>query len=379
MKKALLSSIILTTALSSFAVDFGGLLQNNSVIANQPASDKELKLDQTNSASLWFKAPMGTPANYFLIQGTYKFEKDFGNEITVNAVNLDLAKFVYTEDEFTLTAGRFPAADLSGIVYSQEGDGCSIEFDTPVLYLSGYGFFTGLLNSQYVTIIVPQYEKDTDKVYQKTPGYIVTGARAGLPYFLGEQSVSAEGIFTFRTEGKTHTRVYAEGGLNGPFLINGVYYNLCGVLSFEKFGSSTYKMGNLSKGSLSWFPGILDSCVSVNSIYASGDQGPFDSFTAFTSGTAINSLMEPEYTEIFINGLSGSIKPADNILLNGGFMVAMDASDSVKYQGFQYNAGASWQIFSDVLAGAELTQYFASEKTDENNKTSITIRVAVTF
>ena len=52
--------------------------------------------------------------------------------------------------------------------------------------------------------------------------------------------------------------------------------------------------------------------------------------------------------------------------------------DSIEYKGFQYNAKINWQIVSDVLASAGITQYFDSDDSDIN-KTSVTIKAVISF
>ena len=49
-----------------------------------------------------------------------------------------------------------------------------------------------------------------------------------------------------------------------------------------------------------------------------------------------------------------------------------------KYSGFQYKALANWQILSDLFAGAELSQFFDKDNSD-NNKTSISLKAILTF
>ena len=382
MKKSVLTALLVSAGLSAFAFDFGGSFVNNSKLANQPASDGDLKLHQKNAVSLWISTPFGSSADsYFTAAGKYQFERDFGKDVTINALDLSLCKAVYVEDEFTITAGRFAQADLSGLVYCQNGDGCSINFESPVFKCTGYGFYTGFLNSQFVTILDEDYTADSDKLYDRAPAYLVTGAKAVLPYFLGEQSVSAEGIFTAKMDSskRAHTRVYAEAALEGPLFINGFYYNITGVIGFNKTGSGDFSMGNLSKGSLTWYGDTKGLCVAANSVYASGHQGPFDNFRGFTSQTATAALTEPEWSGIFVNGLSASVKPTANMLLSASADAVIHAASSFKYAGFQYDANIEYQATSDIYAAANIVQYLASEDSDTNNKTAITLKVIVTF
>ena len=47
--------------------------------------------------------------------------------------------------------------------------------------------------------------------------------------------------------------------------------------------------------------------------------------------------------------------------------------------GFQYSAGLAWQIFSDVMVGADVSQYFDGDGSDYLDKTAFTIKAALSF
>ena len=56
MKKKIIAFVIAASAFSLFAVDFGGVLTNNSTLKNAQEGSS-LKLNQKNSLSLWLKLP----------------------------------------------------------------------------------------------------------------------------------------------------------------------------------------------------------------------------------------------------------------------------------------------------------------------------------
>ncbi|MBR4448627.1 MAG: hypothetical protein IKS30_00300 [Treponema sp.] len=379
MKKSIITTALFSLTLAAFAADFGGTFTNISKFADQTPEDG-LKLDQKDAVSLWFSTPFGSSdANNFLIMGTYQFERNFGLEKTIQYVDLDTARVIYNVSDLTLTAGRFFWADMTGRIYAQNGDGASVTYAQPSFNVTAYGFYTGLLNSQTTTILDPEFSADPDKLYDMCPKYFAGGLKACLPGLMGEQTVSAEGIFTTKLSGTTNTRAYAEAQLSGP-LTNNIYYDVTGAFGFSKYDEGDFEMSNLSVANLNFYPPLnAETSIGLSAVYASGEQGPFKPFVGFTSSTAVESINEEEYTSLAKAGINASVKPVRNLLLLAGADAVFDAmDDSIEYKGFQYNAKINWQIVSDVLASAGITQYFDSDDSDIN-KTSVTIKAVISF
>ena len=379
MKKSIITTALISLTLAAFASDFGGKFTNISKFADQTPDDG-LKLDQKDAVSLWFSTPFGSSdANSFLIMGTYQFERNFGAEKTIQYVDIDTARVIYNVSDLTLTAGRFFWADMTGRIYAQNGDGASVTYAQPSFNVTAYGFYTGLLNSQTTTILDPEFSSDPDKVYDMCPKYFAGGLKASLPGLMGEQTVSAEGIFTTKLSGTSNTRAYAEAQLSGP-LTNNIYYDVTGAFGFSKYDEGDFEMSNLSVANLNFYPPLnAETSIGLSAVYASGEQGPFKQFVGFTSSTAVESIDEPEYTSLAKAGINASVKPVSNLLLLAGADAVFDAmDDSIEYKGFQYNAKINWQIVSDVLASAGITQYFDSDDSDIN-KTSVTIKAVISF
>lgn len=379
MKKSIITTALVSLTLAAFAADFGGTFTNISKFADQTPDDG-LKLDQKDAVSLWFSTPFGSSdANSFLIMGTYQFERNFGLEKTIQYVDIDTARVIYNVSDLTLTAGRFFWADMTGRIYAQNGDGASVTYALPSFNVTAYGFYTGLLNSQTTTILDPEFSADPDKLYDMCPKYFAGGLKASLPGLIGEQTVSAEGIFTTKLSGTANTRAYAEAQLSGP-LTNNIYYDVTGAFGFSKYDEGDFEMSNLSVANLNFYPPLnAETSIGLSAVYASGEQGPFKPFVGFTSSTAVESIDEPEYTSLAKAGINASVKPVRNLLLLAGADAVFDAmDDSIEYKGFQYNAKINWQIVSDVLASAGITQYFDSDISD-NNKTSVTIKAVISF
>ncbi len=383
MKKLLLSALILTSAAFSFAFDFGGSLGNITKFQDTTYADG-LSLDQKNYATLWTKIPFKATSNYFFTQGRYQFEYDDSTQDKINAIDFDSAYFYFSSSNFELKAGRFNHTDISTLVYAQSGDGAELSYSIPSFSAGIYGFYTGLLNSQFITINDSDYTADTDKIYDFCAKYFVSGAKVSLPSFLNEQSLSFEALFATRLEGVKYDRLFVEGCLEGPVsFIDNVFYDVTGVLGVTKYDDGEAKLSNLSKANIYFYPGIKDARICLNAVYTTGTPDNSDAktqaFLAFTSTTAVNSINSDEFTSVFLTGMSASIKPLDSVLVNAGFDAVFSTNNNkIEYSGFQYNAGLDYQIFSDVYTGTAITQYF--DKSDSDiNKTAFSIKAVIVF
>ncbi len=141
---------------SSFAFDFGGLVTNDTII--KTCEDSKFRLDQKNSASLWLRQSISEDgSSYFAAETIYSFERDFNVDSPVNVLDVDLCKLVLkkpTENgTFGISAGRFYYSDLTGTIYNQLSDGIEFLYESPVVQVTVYGAYTGLLNAQNAKMI----------------------------------------------------------------------------------------------------------------------------------------------------------------------------------------------------------------------------------
>lgn len=296
---------------------------------------------------------------------------------------MDIAKLEIIKDDLTINVGRFFYSDLSNIIYTQNGDGLLVSLSKPKFNAKAYGFYTGLLNSHFVTILGdPDKTPDSKKLYDTCQKYAVAGLQASFPVFWKEQSLSTELMWTTRLTSEKLNRGYAELSLNGP-LTEGLFYQVTGVLGILGAEDEDTKVSNLSKAELTYYPNFKDSQISLKAIYTTGNSSEENSkkgdFSGFTSNTAVQSLEEDEYSSIFMTGLSSSIKPIPSLLLSAGFDAVFSTDeDKCEYKGFQYEAGLYYQVVSDVLIGADFTQYFDTDNSDIN-KTALTIKASIAF
>ena len=399
MKKTIskIFACLLAASLSQFAFSFetGAMLSNNTKLANAE-KDGSLKLDQKNGISMWLRTPLSQDgSNYFAGEGSFQTEYDDSIEDSDKKLmlyaDLDLFKFFFKNElesgHLDLSVGRFYNSDLSSLVYGQNGDGAKILLSLPGVDLSLFGAYTGLLNAKNVTILEANDEDSpdlTDKeknVYVLANKYLVGALTLSFPHLIASQTISVEGFGAFSLESTKYNRFYGTLALNGPIL-SPLFYDLTSTFGFAKYDDSDMVKGNLTKGSIIYYPPVYSMSFAVNGLYASGKQGSFDAFQGFSSFTAVNSLHEPEYTSLITAGISFSIKPLPSLLLNASGDVVFDAAEEVNQAGFQYLAGFNWQIFSDVMLGASFGQYIGKEDyeaTIGENKTQIKINAVIAF
>lgn len=383
----------LAIAQSVFALETGGLLTNDSKFLNAE-KDGSLKLDQKNGINLWFRNPVSQDgSSYIAGEGSFLFEKDMRIEDSEKQLklyaDLNLLKLVAKKElesgNLVFSAGRFYNSDLSGLVYTQNGDGVKLEASLSGVEFSVFGAYTGLLNAKNITIL----DNDTDltdkekTVYVMANKFAVGALTLSLPYFAANQTLSIEGFGALSLESTKFNRFYGTVALNGP-LFTPVFYNISSTMGFAKYDEEDMVKGNLTKGAISVYPDFKSMSFSLNGLYASGKQGSFEAFQGFTSNTAVNSLKEDEYSGIALAGISASIKPVENFLFFAGADIVFDTlageeQKSIERSGLQYSAGFNWQVVSDVSLGANLSQFIGKDDYADYNRTQFRITAAIAF
>ncbi len=401
------------------AFDFGGVLTNDS--AFQTYFDGEFNLDQKNSISLWARQNFDKAGeNFFAVEGSYNFEGDFekenDDEKFTNA--LDLTLFAanlsnhFDSSKINFTAGRFYFSDLSGIVFTQDADGAKFDFQNGYFRISAYGAYTGLLNALNTKIISANpaqilqkgetpavqdnskiFAADNDKVYDCAEKYAAAALTLSFPFFAANQTVSAEFLGAFRLEDEKYNRMYATLSFDGP-VYNSLFYDFSstfGFMNYEKEvenGKSETKndVSNLSKIGLYYY--FSKASLGLSGIYASGNQGPFSPFLGFTKNVSTYSLQEFLYSGIIKAGANATLKPLENLLLSANCDLIFNAlagdknekeMEKIEYYGFEYSAGATWQVKSDFQLGVTASQFFDKDNSDLAKKTYINLHAALAF
>ncbi|MBQ4377873.1 MAG: hypothetical protein II821_01555 [Treponema sp.] len=394
-KTLLAAGAVLSVSSFSFAFETGGLLTNDTKYIKD--KDEDASLDQKNGLSLWLRVPLTeNGSSYFTTEGSFKTEYDTSlpeDDRLILTADLDLFKLVLKKEAeagtVLFSAGRFYFSDLSGLVVGQNADGAQLDFSSSVLGVSVYGAYTGLLNEKNITILDDPHagsdSPDPDKVYSLAKKYVFAGLQLSASNFAAGQSAVLESLGAFRLEdGNKFNRFYGTLSLSGPLAAEkAVYYTLLSTLGITQDENDTHK-GNLSSISFSWYPDFKSASLSLNGVYASGKQGPFDGFMGFTSQTAAESVSQPEYSGIAKAGLSASIKPTDNLLISaGGDLVlnaaAGDEGKDIEMEGFQCTIGANYQFLSDVSVGATFNQFVGTGDYSSETKTQFKLSASIAF
>lgn len=391
MKKYLttVSAALLLSA--AYSLDFGALLANDSNFTGNKMS--ELQLDQVDTASAWLKVPLSANS-YFATEGMYRFEKKWIDLFDVeekekeaadeSALDLSLAKFSLLlpagSGSLAVSAGRFATSDATSVIYNQTADGLTITYATPYLNFSLYGAYTGLLNNRTVAMLNESgyAEDDPGKKYALAAKYAVAAVTSSFSNFVGSQTVTLQALGAWRLEGDSFNRMYATLAFNGPLLPR-LFYTLSSTLGLRQYDGEN-ELSNLSKATFAFYTNLKSLSLTAHALYASGSQGSLKAFESVTSQTAVKAFSgRTEYTELLRAGLAASIKPVRQLLLTAGGDVILDAAASTPaYEGFQWQANASWQIVSDVALCASAYQYFNNDD-DQRNKSSIDLYAAISF
>ena len=121
MKKALFILLAVFAAVSlASAVDFGGNIENYSLITNDSDSQK-----QTDKAALWFGV---SPSETIYIKGqgsiAYSMDDyDFLADVDYLYITQDFPGAINEQSAFTYKAGRFFQSEFTGKVFAHRLDG----------------------------------------------------------------------------------------------------------------------------------------------------------------------------------------------------------------------------------------------------------------
>lgn len=363
MKKLVkfISAAVCALSLSSaFALDYGFLLDNNTSFKTNVK--KNMYLLQKDSASAWIKVPFGENRNsYFVGEGLYKFEYNDDTKQMKNYLDVNLLKFVIFKqfDNSSLEAdiGRFFIVDTSGLIFTQNCDGAFVKYTNSLVQVSGYAGYTGLLNGNTVTMInCPSFKgNDTKKIYDLADRNVIAMITGRFENLFADQTLSVQALGSFRADSIAYNRIYATLGMNGP-VTSSLFYSITGTCGFTSYNGNEVKVSPLVRANLTYYFPIAS--VGLNAVYAGKD------FTGITSQTALESIAEPEYSDLLKAGISASVKPLDNLLISVSGDIAFDGSKNLEVKGAQYKVGVDYQVLSDVMIGASWVQYFDINKSD---------------
>ena len=367
-----------TFAVSLHAVDFGGLLKNDTKFTTP--TFQYVGLNQVDSLVGWIKLPITKNGKiYFSAEADATFMYTTPN-LSANMgtasflANLSLCKVTMYNNVWNgilqLNLGRFSNSDSTGRAISQTLDGAQVTFSSNYVKAIVSAGYTGLTNARYDSIIesgTTTFKADPNAVYQPNSPYIVTGISTALPYLFANQTIGFEGYATFGVGGISGSnigtnRFYATAMANGP-IIQSLYYAFSTTFGITGEG----KVGNLSKFSITYYPPALNSSVSAEVLYASGNNGFLSPFTGFTRQTAyLAGNGDTEYSGIIKIGATGTIRPLEMLFINLGADVVLSCMDSFDYTGFQWHSQLDFQPFTDLKIGLSAQQFIGKDSTRNN-------------
>ena len=391
MKKLVKTAAVLgmlgTIATGVYAFDFGGLFKNNTKFSTP--SFEYAGLDQMDSLSGWVKVPLTQDEKvYFSAEADATFQYSNSN-LSLGGqagtasfyLNLPLCKLTLYSNLwngiFQLNAGRFTAADSTGMILSQTTDGIQGTFSSNYVKAILYAGYTGLTNSRTDYIIdgdSSTFSYDASAVYQFNSPYALTSLSVALPFLFSNQTLAFEGLAAFGLPGITgdnsgDNRYYLTALMNGPIVKN-LYYSV----------STTFGLGdgvtNLSRAAFTFYPTVLDSSVALEILYASGNNGFLSPFRGFTSQSAYLASGSTEYSGIIKAGLSGSIRPVSKLFISLGTDVVMSVADSFGYSGFQWFTQLQYQPFTDLKVGLAANQFIGQDSSLNNMGISLNLTFA---
>lgn len=352
--KRLYATLIALTAVSalSFALDFGGTLENDSSYSSKAG----LGFTQKDTGHLWFTAELGNAWNFnATVEGTFNSATPlFYGDIEQLSLTGTFQKVPLGPSVFTVELGRFFFSEASQRVFANRMDGFRMDFAYPSFTLQTALGYTGFLNKYYASIVMSKLDavdsNDTALIF--SPPRMIGSVSLNFPELVAQQSLTvtflAQEDLRNRVRGNdipAGTEVYNPSGgglvdtqywglaLDGPVTRN-VYYNVYGYLNTGRsltFGNDTqsstgqsYQYQNilayLAGLSLRYYiPQFYQALASATFLYASGDgdtttyyegngSGNLTQFVP-VSGSTLGTAFSPSSSNILATELAFSLKP----------------------------------------------------------------------
>ncbi|MDX9801726.1 MAG: hypothetical protein RBT69_10365 [Spirochaetia bacterium] len=359
MRKTIFLLLAFFTALSfASAVDFGGNLENYSLITSDSDSQK-----QTDKASLWFAV---TPSETIYIKGQGSFaysmdDYDFLADIDYLYITQDFPGAINEQSAFTYKAGRFFQSEFTGKVFAHRLDGALFTLALPIANFSLGAGYTGLLlkpvsgvNNTAADII-----DDGDDDVKLAPKKMIVRLGASFIDIMPAQQLDVSLVtqFDMRSDdlledgdaegdgngGKLNT-YYIGAGLSGAFSASFVYdtylyYQLGKTLTaFDDEYKDKPISAFLGGGSVSYLNReFYSSRATASLLYASGDDDNKSVYEGNTKGSgtqfmpisksSTGLIFSPTPSNLLKMGLEYSMKPfAERKDMMKNFQAALSAA-----------------------------------------------------
>lgn len=365
MKKSLSVLAIILLSTSLFAFEWGGII--GATEYTEDAIDS-LSFKQYADADLWFRANFGE--NLYLSGDMfYSFDYDFASPSFSDGCSqkLDLNSFTFrgnfdlaqSDWNLAFSLGRFNVSDITSLVLAQKIDGAGVSFTSQQSYsIKLYGGYTGLLNSQTVTMYSPDYTAKNTILYSFAVPYAIAGLNAQFTSLFANQNFSLEAITALDAQDFSYNRAYVDLSLDGP-IYKSLYYAMATsfALIFDNSlleTSSQFSWGNLSKAEIMYFFNWNSLVVDASVVYITDD------FTSITSQEA--TAPGDYYDSIAKAGLTASAKFFNVLFLAVGCDAVFEVSSYIpSYSGVQYDVSLRYKPLDDLQIATSVSQFFYAD------------------
>ena len=344
MKKFLLLLLIAFCILSfSFGVDFGGYVENYSLLTSSP----DIR-EQINKLALWLAL---SPSETLYITGQGSLAYSYDEYIIL----LDLDYLYLTQEfpgifsgksDFSYTLGRFFQHEFTDMVFAHRLDGIQLNLAFPVMNLMLGAGYSGLLLKPVSTLNNTRADMvdDSDDDIKLAPKKVIINLGASFPEILPSQQLDFSVVtqFDMRNEGliddkspigtegkggKLNT-IYFGMGLSGV-VTGSLIYDVYGYLQLGKSLSLVdtkneyiYRpmVAFLAGGSVSYLMrDFYFSKITASFIYASGDKDNTSVYEGNREGhntqfmpvseSKAGTIFSPNLSNLIKAGLEYSLKP----------------------------------------------------------------------
>jgi hypothetical protein len=374
MKKllfAIAASLWASTALPIVAVDFGLTLSNDSTYTHQDDGSWQ----QANRALAWLSSPIGSSADLY-VSGFYEFKGTYYSDASsdVKPWRFDAGRVEFSgsspalfgpSSAFRYSLGRINTGDFSTLVLSGLSDGTRLEADlgNASLYLSGG--YRGLLykNDAYSLMDANDLKLNADDDRYLAPPRAFAGIGARLTEFVKEHDIGFEVFGQFDcsdSSEKIHTQ-YLEPYIEGK-LSHLLSWQAWGILGLgEERGDSSDNFRSVAAGEMLRFslPEKAGLKLTQTASWANGGKGSVRAFIPIRQAS-IDATNFFTFSDLLKVKLDASIMPLANLAVDAGLAAYFrDADvdpetqaalrpDAGYYRGFEFSAGASAKVRSDL-------------------------------
>ncbi len=271
-------------------------------------------------------------------------------------------------------AGRIQVREPSGLVFNHRADGATVDVSLPGVSVRVGGAFTGLLLQDGSSVVMSSADiaalDDEDELWGAPR--LVALSDITLPDLAGGQSVLLGGLFQLDMRDNDDTeRVdtrYGYLGIDGP-IVGSLYWDGRVALSWEERTvdqDTDSGIGLAASAELELFlEQVLNSALTVDGYFGSGDVDPFVGFTPVNPrSTGLLTVQRPE--DLVFGRVNYRFRPfsplsqesvfAQNTELGvyGAGIFGSDFAADEPFQGIELGARTGLRLTSDFGAAARI-------------------------